>query len=64
MAKIGFGKTKQVIGITGSYSIAQFASPPLTLTLLAKHDANLGIVVDMGHELRPIVEAVANSLEN
>ncbi|KAI8920405.1 Ragulator complex protein LAMTOR3 [Entophlyctis helioformis] len=66
MAKIGFGKTNQLISMCGHYCIAQFnastSTAPFVLTLIAAQDANIGVIVDTGRALRPAVEALVVSL--
>ncbi|KAH6576490.1 hypothetical protein BASA50_006775 [Batrachochytrium salamandrivorans] len=61
MSKIGFGKTNKVISVCGRYCIAQSGVESLILTLIAAQNANLGIMIDIGNDLRSAVEEVSRS---
>ncbi|KAI9350061.1 ragulator complex protein LAMTOR3-like protein [Zopfochytrium polystomum] len=60
--KIGLGRPLMVMSAFDEYQIVQFNYAPLILSFIAPSTANSGILLDIGGQLRPQVERLAQIL--
>ncbi|KAK9721135.1 hypothetical protein K7432_003663 [Basidiobolus ranarum] len=57
-SKLGLKKNHSIVNIFGLHQIVQFNFSPLVLSLVADSEANTGVLMDLGSELKSFTDII------
>jgi len=61
-SKLGLKENKSIISFYGLYQVIQFNHAPLITILVADSEANTGVLLDLGNELKEIADLISATL--
>ncbi|CAJ0827176.1 4825_t:CDS:2 [Entrophospora sp. SA101] len=61
-SKLGLKENKSIISLYGIYQVIQFNHAPLITILIADSEANTGVLLDLGNELKEIADLISATL--
>jgi mitogen-activated protein kinase kinase 1 interacting protein 1 len=61
-SKLGLKENKSIISFYGLYQVIQFNHAPLITILIADSEANTGVLLELGNELKEIADLISATL--